>query len=247
MRKKIILTILIAVSFTILIYYSKKENQIYYVALGDGIALGETPYNSFGYSYSDYIKEYLEESAVLKFYTKNFAQEDMRIDDLINLFEQDKKIVLDDKKISINEAVNKANLITLSIGSSDLYYKLKINNNYLLKEDIKTMFKDVDEIFITMDNCIKYLRGIYKKELYVIGYYNPITNNDYINFQILDDVFDYTDKLFEKLSIKYDFNFIGINKIVGKNGELIPNPNNVHLNYKGYKIVGDQVISSLDF
>lgn len=247
MRKKIIITILIALILTIIIYYSKKETKIYYIALGDGITLGETPYNSFGYSYSDYIKEYLEDVALLKFYTKDFAEEDMRIDDLVNLFEQNKKVIVNDKKISINEAVNKANLITLSIGSSDLYYKLKINNNYLLNQDVKDIIKDVDKIFVKIDNCIKYLRTLYKKELYVIGYYNPITNGDYVNIQILDDVFEYTDKLFLNLSKKYNFKFIEVNKIIGKNEELIPNPNNVHLNYKGYKIIGNQVISSFNF
>lgn len=247
MRKKLILTIIIAIIFTTIIYYTKTENKIYYLALGDGITLGETPYNSFGYSYADYVNDYLDKTASVKLYTKKFAQEDMRIEDLVKMFEQNYSITENNKTITINEAVNRANLITLSIGSTDLFYKLKINNNYLLKEDYNEVIKDVNVIFDKMDNCIYYLRNLYKKDLYVIGFYNPITNDNYINMSLLEDVFDYTDELFEKLSKKHDFHFVEINDIVGKDIDLLPNPNSVHLNYKGYKLIGNQVISSFNF
>ncbi len=241
MRKKLILTIIIAMCITVMIYYTKKENEIYYLALGDGITLGETPYNTFGYSYSDYIKEYLEEENILKFYTKNFAEEDMRIEDLVNQFESDKEIIINNKSISINEAINKANLVTITIGSTDLYYKLKINNNYLQSTEYKTMINDVDQIFVKMDEAIKYLKNIYKKDLYILGFYNPITNDNYINSSILTDIFEYTNKKFIKLSKKHDFIFIEVNSIINKNKELIPNPKSVHLNYRGYRLIGEHI------
>lgn len=244
MRKKIILTIIITMCITVIIYYTKKENKIYYIGLGDGITLGETPYNTFGYSYSDYIKEYLEEENILKFYTNNFAKEDMRIKDLINQFETDEEILINNKTISINEAINKANLVTLTIGSTDLYYKLKISNNYLQAIDYKTMIREVDEIFEKMDEAIKYIKKIYKKDLYVLGFYNPITTDNYINSSILNDVFEYTNNKFIKLSKKYNFYFIEVNSIVNQDKDLIPNPKSVHLNYKGYKLIGEHIIDN---
>ena len=61
MKKIILLTIIIGAISTFLIYKNFYHEDMNIVALGDGIALGETAFNVQGYSYNDYLKDYYEE------------------------------------------------------------------------------------------------------------------------------------------------------------------------------------------
>jgi lysophospholipase L1-like esterase len=248
MRKKLLIVLIFAFVITFVIYLIfQRENKIYYIALGDGMALGENPYSTYGYGYPDFIKDYLKEKNRLSFFTKAFAKEDLRTIDLIKQIEDNYTISINDKKLTINQAINKANLITLSIGNVDLFYKLKINNNYFSFQDIKNIYKDVNEVFKGIEDTIKYLRENYHKKLVVVGFYNPLTDNEYINNEVLNEIFRYADDVFKSYAKKYNYIYIPVNNYIGGNKDLLPNPNSVHVNYNGYKLISDLVIEKLHF
>lgn len=243
MKKKLILVILCALILTVAIYYLfSKNNKIYYIALGDGIALGENPYGTYGYGYPDYFRDYIVSKEKLAFFTKNFAKNDLRISDLINQINTNYTIEVKGKKLSINQALVKANLITLSIGNVDLFYHLKINNNYYSITDIEIAYKRVNDIFVDLKKCIALIRDKYKRRLIIIGFYNPLTNNEYINNEVLKEIFDYTDNQFKYLAKKYRFQYIKVNEYLGNNKSVLPNPNSIHISYNGYKIISDLII-----
>ena len=64
-KKHIKLFIFIIVVISIyFIYKLNSNNNLTYLALGDGYALGENSYKSIDYGYSDYLKDYLKDNRV---------------------------------------------------------------------------------------------------------------------------------------------------------------------------------------
>ncbi len=245
--KKGLPIILIIISLTFIAYYKINNDKISFVALGDGIALGENSNNKISKSYNDYLKNQISKNKKIKFYSKEFCKKDLRIKDLKNQIESNDFISQNNRKISINQAIHNANLLTLSIGASDLFYSLKINNSYIKGNDLDNIYKKIDKIFIDLENLIKQIRKNYNKKLIVIGYYNPLTNQNYINNEIYDEVFSYCNDLYYKLSYKYNFTYINTNNIINKNKKYLPNDNSIHLNNIGYKKISNEIYKTLNF
>ena len=66
------------------IYQMTSNSSITYLALGDGIAKGQTPFDTFGESYTDYVYKYLSKKKETNNNFKTFTKSDYRITDLIN-------------------------------------------------------------------------------------------------------------------------------------------------------------------
>ena len=62
--------------------------KIYYLSLGDSLALGQNPYGNIGYGFSDYVSDYLREKGILEFYTKKYSVSGYRTTDLIRDIEK---------------------------------------------------------------------------------------------------------------------------------------------------------------
>jgi lysophospholipase L1-like esterase len=137
--KKLIVLILF-IGLPIMIYLLTIDNKIYYVALGDSLAAGQTPYRNVGYGYADYVAENLKSKNKLAFYTKQFAVSGYRTTDLIHDINTNKKIKVDNKEITIKHALAEADVITISIGINELFYKIGVNNldtAYYSEADLK--------------------------------------------------------------------------------------------------------------
>ena len=110
------------------------DKKIYYLSLGDSLAAGQTPNNTIAESYGDYVADYIKDKEKLEFYTKGFAKSGYRSIDLLNDLKSNKEITVNDKKITLKHALIKADIVTLSIGSNDLFYKLNIGNSFDMDE-----------------------------------------------------------------------------------------------------------------
>ena len=53
---------------------SADQQKIDYLALGDSLAAGQTPYKEFGKGYADYLAQQLNKVGVLASFNKQFAQ-----------------------------------------------------------------------------------------------------------------------------------------------------------------------------
>ena len=80
-KKTIFLSIVVLVIFLTYLFFN--DNRINYVVLGDSVAAGVNPYGGVGYSYSDYIKDYLCDKGKLKEYIKEYAFVEATIDEII--------------------------------------------------------------------------------------------------------------------------------------------------------------------
>ena len=235
MQRKIIkltcLGIIILLVFEI--YVFAKSNKINYVALGDALTLGENPYGEIGYSYSDYIKDYLKENKHLRKYTKEYAKSDNTATLLRERIKNNPKL----KKV-----LRESDLVTMTIGRNDLYNRFDgrdIDVNKILE-----LKKDIEKIEPDIDNLIKEVRKYAKKDLIIIGYYNPIPFLFNISSKDLDKLFAYIDSKYISICREYKCKYISTYELF-KNNSYLPNPKSIYPNTKGYKAIADLIIKEM--
>ena len=179
-KKVIILSTILITVFTI--YVLNIDKKIYYVALGDSLAAGQNPYNQIGYGYSDYVSNYLKENKLLQTYTKEFAKSGYRITDIKNDINENKKIIIDGEEKGIKEVLRKTDLLTLSIGANDIFYKLGITNvSNIDVDNLLNINSYINETLNDLDQLLNTIQKYFKKDMILIGYYNPLsaTSSEY--------------------------------------------------------------------
>ena len=224
-KYKLILIIIISALLAYFIYFFNVEDKINIVALGDGIASGETSYNIDGISYNDYLKDYFENKRLLKKYNNTYAYKNYKINNLIS--DVKSNIISKDNKLSIQQIIHKADLLTLNIGEEELV-KTAITKD-LNKEYIAKFIKDYD-------NLLYMLRDITEATIVIIGFYE----NDYLsktNTIILNSELS-------NIAIKYDAIFINISDLMLSKDYYLT-PKSFYFNYKGHKVIAEMIIHSL--
>jgi len=245
MKTKNILMIILLLFLPILIYISNINYKVYYVALGDSLAVGQNPYGKIGYGYSDYISNYLKNKNKLDFYTKNFAISGYRITDLIRDINNNKKTIINGETLTIKNAISKADIITVSIGGNDFFYKMRIDNlnmNFFDEQELKNY---VDEVLIDMEKLLIILRKYCKEDIILTGYYNPLWQLQSKYSKEIESVFDYVNNKLKKLTNKYNVFYVDIYQMFKDNKDYLINPLDIHPSTKGYVAIGDKIISIL--
>ena len=153
MKKQIILTIFIGILMAFIIYKITYHEEMNFLALGDGISLGLTAYNVKGYSYNDYLKDYFEDNTILREYISDFASVDETSKSLLNKISNNELV---SNNMTIQQAISKAKIITISLGMDEL------NNLKTLKS------KNISEYLTNMEKIIKMIRNINKNNQVII-------------------------------------------------------------------------------
>lgn len=226
---KKILTFLIVILSVLLIYIGLKDKKIYYLSIGDSLSMGITPYNNFDYGYSDYIKDYLQEQNLLEVYV-NLGDNNKRITDIISDIENNINIIVDNKNKTFQNALIKADLITISIGNNDLLSNIKINEEF----SIVDLYDKFDQILIDYEKLFSLLRKYCKENIFILGLYNTINHDN------IDDFFKYANSELKKLCDKYEIQFVDIYEEFN-NESYFSNPNSKIPNKEGYKIISEKI------
>ena len=216
--KKIILILSLFLSCYI-IYNMTNKNNIYYLSLGDGLATSTYNNDKAGYGYAERLKDYLKEENKLEEYNFLFTNNDYRITDLLNMIKYNDYKYLKGKEIYINQALKQADIITLSIGMNELYYKILINDN--------NIYTYINEMLSDMEALLKYINKYNHKKVLVLGYYN-ITNNN-------QDIFNYVNYKLKKIVEIENFEYIELDNLFNKNDNYFENKTNFYPNYVGYE------------
>lgn len=219
--KKIIFTIILFLS-CYLIYTLTNNNNLNYVTLGDSLSKGVTPYFANGYGYSNYIVDYLKKNNKLNSYNDDFTGVDYRITDLINLI----NINYETNNQTINQAIHSADIITISVGMQELYYKINTNNTNIYTY-IDKMLEDTEELFTL-------IRKNNNKKIYMLGYYNTKNTNQ--------DLFNYANIKLKEICQKNKITYIDTQSIFYKNTTYFENPNSFNPNLQGYYKIYEKII-----
>lgn len=210
--KKIILILFLFLS-CYLIYNLTEEKSLSCLVLGDNIA--DNPY--------------IKENKLITEYNNNYINEDYRITDLINIIKYNEEIEIEDKSLSIHRLMKNADILILSVGMNDIYYKLNDNT-----KDIYTYINNmVNNMEILLDEINTYT---YKKVL-VFGYYN-ITNKN-------NDLFTYLNYKMKKITNKYNYEYIELDNIIKNNPNYLEKSNNFQLNNTGYNEISKIIVENL--
>ena len=218
--KKILLFISVVI-LVLFIYIKNGDDKVYYLALGDSYSLGMNPYNAYDYGFTDYIKDYLNQSEKLQNFIKDFSVSGYRTIDLLKDIESNKSIVYENQEITIQQALIKADLVTLSIGTNDIIGMASVSpdDSY------------IDDAMNDMESLLILLRKYCKETIVAVGYFNLI-NNDYAN------------ERYKKLCEKYDIVYIDIYNLI--NDDYFPNPSNIHPSKKAYELIANKIIEVVD-
>ena len=231
-RKIILIIILLCIFF---ITTQTKNDKMSYISLGDGLSKGINQNNYKSYGYSDYISNYLKQNNKLKMYTKNFTDEDMRITDLIEKIKDNEYTYINNNKITIQNVIKNANIITISVGINEILYKYnnEVNESY--------MYSYIEECMNDMKELINLIKKYNNKKIVILGYYNPKDNTK------LDKFIINANNELEKISNEEKINFISLYNIFKNNKHLIYNSNNYYPNQDGYKLIANEIIKMLNF
>ena len=218
--KKVILILILFFSCYI-IYNKTIDEKNYYLSIGDFLSKGVNEYGSVVYGYNDYFKDYLQKEKKLKGYNKIFTNSDYRIIDIVKVLEYNEK----KEDTSLNYLIKKANIITISLGMNELYYKL--NNN-------KNVYTYIDDMLQNYEKIFKYINLFHHKKIYIIGYYNISNRNN--------DIFDYANYKLKELCNKYNFTYIDLAKIFNNNPIYFNKKDSFIPNSNGYKKISQIII-----
>ena len=220
--KKVLLFLIVILS-VFLIHLKNTDDEVYFLALGDSYSLGMTPYNGYDYGFNDYVKDYLSDKNVLEEYIVDFSKSGYRSVDLLRDILDNKSILINNDVLTIQQALIKSDLVTLSIGTNDI--------NSSINLDIDTMY--INDVMSDMESLLVLLRKYCKEKIIAVGYIVPNENYEVVN------------SLYEQLCNKYNIIYINSYELLN-DGKYFPNPNNIHPSKEGYHVIADKIIDNLD-
>ena len=248
MKKHIKLFVLVCSLFLVFVIYNifkENNNKIYYIALGDSVAEGMNSYGNIGYSYSDYINDYLKEKERLKFYTKGFSKSGYTTSDLKNDIENNKTIKVEDKKINIKQALRESDLVTLSIGANDFLKEFNVSDFYTDFNDISQLKRKIDLVGKDVKDLVVLIKKYAKNQIILVGYYNPLPRLTTVKSDI-DELIKYSYSVYEDICDEENITCVNIFDVFEENEEFLPNPLDIHPNIDGYKAIADKIIEKIE-
>lgn len=229
--KKILLILIVFIA-VFLIYLFNIDNKIYYLSLES--------YNEFSDENGDYnesIINYLSLNKKLEKAVVDFSKNNYLIKDLANDIKENKKITVNNKSITLKNALIKADLVTIFIGMNE------INNKLLsLKTNNLKQFNYIDNILIDLDKLLSLTREYCKEDIFIIGVYYP-----YQEYKTeLVDLFSYYNERYKELANKYNMKYIDIYNPFLENASYLSSSGNISPSLKGYKYISDQIIITIN-
>ena len=202
MKLKKILFIIFIVVFVLVVSNLFVDSKIYYLNLN----------TIDSNDYSIYYKNYLEKNNNLEYYNNNFPVENYRITDLIRDIKDNKEVIIENKKKTIQNAIIKADIITIWVGMNEINYKINNTNINELYDYCDTILIDLEELFLMM-------RKLSKEKIVFINFYNP--GDDKYN-----EVINYLNSKMNSIALEYKIDILDVSHLINKK---ITEKNNIEI------------------
>lgn len=227
--KKILLILILFITI-FLIYLFNIDNKIYYLSINSN---GVYDYENGDYNES--VINYLSTSNKLEKSITDFSKKDYLIKDLVSDIENNIHIKVNNKNITLKNALIKADLLTISIGMTEINNKLSLQKN----NDFD-YYKYIDNLLVDIDKLFKIIREYCKEDIFVIGVYYPYEEYN----KNLIDVFSYYNDNFHNLAQQYGIEYIDLYNAFLENDSYLSE--NYVPSLKGYKYISDQIIITIN-
>ncbi len=193
MKWKAILFLALVILFVFVIYLTTLDRKVYYLNLGDEIAFSER-------NYGEWVCDYLKSKGKLEKYVSEFSVKDYRTTDLIRDIEENRKVFSNGNNIALKNALIKADLVTLSIGANDIYYKVTTASP-------RESYEYMDQVLVDLEKLLELIREYCKEDIIMINYYNVYEER-------YNEIFDYMNDKLEDLANVYEIQIIDIKDIM---------------------------------
>ncbi len=225
--------------------YFNQSKKINYLPLGDSIAEGMNSYFEIGYSYTDYIRDYLKEHNKLGFYTKSFTKSGYKTADLKRDIDDNRVIEIDGKKVYLKEALRESDLVTLTIGANDFISKYNLQNFTSKIANTAEAKKNTDIAIENLKDLISIIRTYAKNRIIITGYFNPFPRLTEQK-EMIDEIVKYFNYSIEQYCEEEGLEYIDFFDILEGNIEALPNPINIHPSIYGYELMANEIIKRLE-
>lgn len=224
----------------ITVHAETETEPVTYLALGDSLAAGQTPYFKIGKGYADLLAEDLKEIGFLTSFSKQYAfslyTSQRVLEDIVNDVRKGK-----DDTIGIRANIAEADLITLDAGANDLLQKMKRTDGglYISPADLSQVLTQVESNIKAILEEINTLNP--DAHVYVMGYYNAYpylpTDQQEQFLPILNELND----TIKEAAISKGGVYVPTKDSMEVNIKVnLPNPSDIHPSVKGYeKIAGE--------
>lgn len=219
----LILTLFLSCYF---IYTKTEGNKKNYLVIGDSLSKGINEYGVVSYGYSDFIKDYLENKKIIKNYNKTYTDVNYKVSDIVKILEYNES----KNNISLNRLIKEADIITISLGIDEIYYKINKNN--------QNIYTYIDNMISDYNKILNYISKFHHDKVYILGFYNTTKNNI--------DIFNYANYKLEVLTKKYNYTYIDLAKILDNNPTYISQISNNYMpNIRGYEKISQIIVENL--
>ena len=219
----LILTLFLSCYF---IYTKTEGDKKNYLVIGDSLSKGINEYGVVSYGYSDFIKDYLEDKKILKNYNKTYTDVNYKVFDIVKILEYNES----KNNISLNRLIKEADIITISLGIDEIYYKINKNN--------QNIYTYIDNMISDYNKILNYISKFHHDKVYILGFYNTTKNNI--------DIFNYANYKLEVLTKKYNYTYIDLAKILDNNPTYISQISNNYMpNIRGYEKISQIIVENL--
>lgn len=214
--KKIMLLLFLFLSIAAcyLVYNLTNNYHKYYLAIGD--ILADNPITKE----DDQITEY----------NTYFVNKDYRIIDLVNIIKYNEEIIIAERPISIHQLLKKADVIILSIGMNDIYYKLNDNS--------KNIYTYTNDMINNMEYILDEIDRYSPQKVIVLGYYNITSHHS--------DIFSYLNYKLKRIVQKHNFTYLELNDKLKNNPNILKKSDNFYLNNEGYRLINQILVDNLE-
>lgn len=246
LRKKvtgavIIGSLLASLPFSVFAEESKKE-QIDYVALGDSLAAGITPYGGDDKGYPEYLAERLKQTEYDVEEFTNYGVSGYTTEQLKNALLYASQV----DNSAIRNSIRNAELVTIDIGAVDilaLLTKAKIEKRQLTQFEIETVLQQVRNNLLTSLGIIGSLNPTAK--VYVMGYYNPFPHYSEQEQAALLPLLDALNQTIEGVVSYYTSNnfsyfYVPTEQVIASNETKYLPTKDIHLSLEGYEAVAKE-------
>ncbi len=222
-----------------------ETKPVHYLSLGDSLAAGQYPDQSFGMGYSEWITAYLEANETLGSSSKEFAKSGYTTEQILNEI---------GTKPEVQAAIKKADIISISAGANDLFRKLINLQKGMVVTDaaiIQATIEAASNNYIEILQTIKSLNKDAK--VFVLGYYFPfpsLTENEEYKqvVPVLANIAAAMNKAVSDLALEQGVVFVPLYDQFGglDSKKYVPNPADVHPNAEGYQAIGEALIEAIE-
>lgn len=217
-------------------FRTEAMEQEVYVAIGDSLAAGQTPYSQIDAGYSDFIALQLKRHGKLAHFTKELSFPGYRVGDVLESVQSEKAAAL----------LKDATLITISAGANNLLPLLSYNPNAgtITFSQVSANFA-LNEVRMQMRELLELLQEkAPSAKIYVMGYYFPYVSVHEKQMGGAETSLNLLNRILQQETEQVGAHFVDVYDDFTKHARTyLPNLADIHPNQNGYRFMANRMLS----